>query len=270
MMRRDDVMSSSNPSNLPARAGRQGGGALTHQGGWSYGESPFQMMRRMQEDMDRVFGSFFTDPFALLAAPMGMGGDSGQMQQMWQPSVDVSEDNSEYRIEADLPGVQPEDIDVRVQQGYLILRSSMNQESGTPPNQPQGQQAGQQQTGQQASPGPQAPESQGERQYYRRERRYGYFQRTFVLPDNVDENAIRCDFNHGVLICHIPKKAQAPQEQDISRRIPINAAGQQQQQTAQVQGAAAAPSTMADKALHEEESHERDVATPSGAAAQKK
>jgi len=192
--------------------------------------SPWQMMRRMQEDMDRVFGQFI-DPRNTSAS-----GTGGQNLQSWAPHVDVSETDREYHIEADLPGVRPEDIDVQVADGMLTLRAQMQQRDEQPQatQQPssqgqntQGQATGQEhvtrgqeqptqnrdgnttRTGDQSSPSP--------RRYHQRERRFGYFERTMSLPANVDEENIQAEFKDGVLTLRIPKQTQAQQ----SRRIQI-------------------------------------------------
>jgi len=213
--------------NLPATRGQGRGLARYDQGDYLtpfsslFSMSPFQMMRRMQEDMDRIFGPWF-------GSKVGMTPSSFEGMQRFQPNVDVSEDDKEYHIEVDLPGVKPEDVDVQIHDNHLILRSTMRQESGQWP-----QTAGQQATGQQAQPtqpstgasGQQTTQQQQEeqqRQYHWRERRFGYFERVFPLPQNVDQQDIRCDFRDGVLALHLPKtgEIEAPQ----GRRIPINAA----------------------------------------------
>jgi HSP20 family protein len=153
--------------------------------------SPWQLMRRMQEDMERMMGQFMS-PTSI----------SGQLQQqMWQPNVDVSEAIKHWQIEVDLPGVDKNDIDVEINDRQLTVKAKMRQQSE------------------------QAPE--GDRRYYRRERRSGYFERTFPLPDNVDEDHISCNFNNGVLNIFVPKMEQS---QSTGRHIEIaeQQAGQQQ------------------------------------------
>jgi len=162
--------------------------------------SPWQMMRRMFDDMNRIFGTTFAAPIAEAAGNHGL--------QMWSPSVDVAEDDKEWRIEVDLPGVNKDNIDVQVETGRLRIRAEMRQEEehGT-------------------------DEKDKQKQYHWRERRQGFFERVFTLPDNVDENAIRCDYRDGVLVCHLPKSEQARQQ---GRRIAINdgnAAGAETQKT---------------------------------------
>jgi HSP20 family protein len=152
------------------------------------------MMRRMQEDMDRLFTQVFGAPGAL--------GTTLRATAQWSPSMDISESDREWCIEADLPGVKKEDMDVEVRDQHLFLRAEIREEAPTEP------------------PG------QSERQYHRRERRYGRFERAFPLPDNVDEDQIRCDFSGGVLRIHLPKSERA---QERGRRIPI---GEEQAQPA--------------------------------------
>jgi HSP20 family protein len=180
----------------------------------SFLASPWQMMRRMQEDMDRVFGQFFGSPSGIGDLPARSGQPAGPHQ--WAPSVDISQNDKEWCIEADLPGVKQDDIDVQIQDHYLILRAELR-----PVEAPQGQQAqgqsghqpaGEKQDGQQ--------QEQPQRQYHHRERRWEFFERVLPLAENIDEGKVSCDFQNGVLSIHLPKTAeQAPQ----GRRIPIGA-----------------------------------------------
>ncbi|HTE21024.1 MAG TPA: Hsp20/alpha crystallin family protein [Armatimonadota bacterium] len=181
-----------------------------------FGASPWQVMRRMQEDMDRVFNQVFTP--ALQGA---------QQVQQWAPSVDVSQDEKEWLIEAELPGVSQDQIDVQLLNHHLILRAELRQEE-----KPQGE-----------------GEQQG-RQYQRRERRYGYFERVLPLPQNVDEEAVRCEFVDGVLKLHLPKVAeQKPQ----IRRIPI---GGGQAQAASLEASAEPAAQSLGQGAAEPERHE--------------
>jgi HSP20 family protein len=164
----------------------------------------------MQEDMDRVVSQ-------VLGGSAGTGGvpaTSGQPgAQTWAPSVDISQNDKEWRIEADLPGVKKEDINVEVHTGYLVLGAETRQGE-----QPQGQQEGNQ-----GRQGQQGPEGQ-HRQHTHRERRYGSFRRVLTLPDNLDEENIHCEYQNGVLTVHVPKMEQrAPQH----RRIPVGVGTEQ-------------------------------------------
>jgi HSP20 family protein len=170
--------------------------------------NPWQMMRRMQEDMDRLFGQAFGGGGL---ANFGGGSGGGQMTG-WNPSIDVSQTDKEWSIEAELPGVNQEDIDVQVRDNHLFLRAEMRQKSD------------------------EGDGEKGNRQYYRRERKYGMVERVFPLPQDVQEDQIRCDFRDGVLTIHVPK-VEKPQQQ--GRRIPVGqaaAGGGQQQLSSQGEG----------------------------------
>lgn len=152
---------------------------------WSAG-SPWQMMRRMQEEVDRVFSQFIANPSDLrLSAPI---------LPEWSPNVDISETDTEFCIEAELPGVKQKDITLEMFGHQLTLHASIWKEKES--------------------------EKSG-RQYYRRERHSGHMMRTLTLPDSVEVEKIHCDFENGVLTCHVPKKeVVAPR----GRLIPIGGA----------------------------------------------
>jgi len=180
--------------------------------------SPFQLMRRMQEDMDRLFGQvlgsgFGSNSSGALSAGGPASAAAGQQQQrlspFFTPHMDVSETDKEYHLEVDLPGVPEDAIDIEVKgDNTLIIRAEVRQESseGNDPQQPQDEQ-------QEAK-----PQQKQQRQYHYRERRYGRFERVLSLPQNVNPQNIAANFQNGVLTVTLPKREQiAPQ----GRRIPI-------------------------------------------------
>ena len=97
------------------------------------------------------------------------------------PAVDVREEKDSFVVQADLPGVKPEDIDITAEKGILTLRGQRKVE-------PRENAAG----------------------YERLERVAGSFNRRFSLPDNVQADAIKAKFTHGVLEVSIPKQAVVP------------------------------------------------------------
>lgn len=196
-----------NGERLPARRSQEWELTPGNEGDWLqpssiFSSSPWQMMRRMQEDMDRLFDQVWGGGGrqGTLAGPSAAAG------MQWAPSIDVSQTDREWCIEADLPGVNKDDINVQVQDHHLILTAELNQEE-----QPEG------------------GNGQQQRQYQRRERRYGFFQRVVPLPENTNEEEISCDFRNGVLAVHIPKTEQSRQG---ARRIPVYAADELPSETA--------------------------------------
>jgi HSP20 family protein len=141
----------------------------------SFGLSPIFGLRR---EIDRLFDDAFTG--------RGSGGT-------WTPAVDIHETQKELRIDFELPGIRPEDVEVDVENGMLTVR------------------------GQKTA---QRKEEDEEGRYHLVERSYGSFTRSFQLPQGVDENQIGADFDQGVLHVRIPKAA-LPQP----RRIQIGAGG---------------------------------------------
>ena len=102
----------------------------------------------------------------------------------WNPSVDIFENDEAIVIKAEIPGVHKEDITVDFHGGLLVLKGERAREEGTK-----------------------------EEKYYRKERFFGKFYRTFKLPDEVDPEKIKADFRDGVLKIDIPKlEKQQPRQ----------------------------------------------------------
>ena len=106
----------------------------------------------------------------------------------WAPSVDIEEDAERYLIKADLPGVDKEDIDVKLENGMLSIRGEKSTETET---------------------------DKGGK-HHRRERFHGTFARSFTLPDSIDADKVDAAYKDGVLTLAIPKKDKAkPKSIDI-------------------------------------------------------
>lgn len=107
--------------------------------------------------------------------------DKEQMRVMdWAPLVDISEDEKEYLIKADLPEIKKEDVKISVQDGVLAIsgeRKSEKEEKG--------------------------------KKYHRVERSYGSFERSFTVPADAEEEKVSAQFNDGVLMVHLPKGKMA-------------------------------------------------------------
>lgn len=98
----------------------------------------------------------------------------------WAPLVDITEDEKEYLIKAELPEVKKNDVKVRVEDGVLYITGSRNFEK----------------------------EEKG-RRYHRVERAYGSFTRSFSLPDDADAQQVQAEFRDGVLSVHVAKDKNA-------------------------------------------------------------
>ena len=126
-------------------------------------------------DLDDFFGAL---PRDLLArrSQLAEGVD-------WRPAANITENDKEYTIRADLPAVKRDDIDVSVANGVLTLKGERRFEKST-----------------------------DNEKEHRRETFHGTFQRSFSVPDDVDVAAIKADSKDGVLVIHLPKQAQAKPE----------------------------------------------------------
>lgn len=142
--------------------------------------SPTTSLTGLRRDLDRLFGN----------EPFGTG--------RFSPAVDVREDTNEIDVDFELPGINPDDVDVSVENGVLTVSGEKRTEST------EGQEEG--------------------GRYHYMERSYGSFVRSFTLPQGVNEDQIKADFHNGVLTVRIPKSA-LPQP----RRIQIQGGGESQQ-----------------------------------------
>jgi HSP20 family protein len=137
--------------------------------------SPFFTLRR---EMDRLFDDAFRG-FGLSA--FGHGGLS------W-PQVEVVDRDKEVYVTAELPGLEENDVELRVEDNVLVLRGEKRTEF-----------------------------DDAERQYS--ERSYGRFERHIALPAEVDEERANATFRKGVLTVTLPKTERARQQ---AKRIPIS------------------------------------------------
>jgi HSP20 family protein len=126
------------------------------------------------EDMEKRLAEFFRR-----GADAGHGKEALTMAE-WSPAVDITEDEKEYILKAELPGMKKEDIRITVQNDVLTIsgeRASEKKEKGN--------------------------------KYHRIERSYGTFMRSFSLPEDADGTKVAADCKDGLLKVHIPKSEKA-------------------------------------------------------------
>ena len=102
----------------------------------------------------------------------------------WAPAVDIFETEHELVVKADLPDVKPEELDIRVENNILTIRGERKFEKKVDEN-----------------------------NYLRVERSYGSFSRSFSLANTVNAEAIKADYQNGVLTLTIPKREEAKPKQ---------------------------------------------------------
>ncbi len=123
-------------------------------------------------------------------------GDGGTT---WTPAVDIRENQNELRLDVELPGLNPDEVEITAENGVLTI------------------------TGEKQTERKEGDDSR----YHVVERAYGAFTRSFQLPQGLDESRIEATFNNGILSIHIPKSA-LPQPKKI--QIKSGNVGSTQQQ----------------------------------------
>jgi HSP20 family protein len=110
----------------------------------------------------------------------GNGGKEAMTVAHWSPLVDITEDEKEYLIKAELPDMKKEDVRLTVENEVLAITGERKFEK----------------------------EEQGKK-YHRTERVYGSFVRSFSLPEDADGSKVSADFKDGMLHVHLPKSQKA-------------------------------------------------------------
>jgi len=124
----------------------------------------------------------------------------------WAPAVDIYEGENELVVKADLPDVNPEDLDIRVENNILTIRGERKFEK--------------------LDRSAVAGEKVDEKNYLRVERAYGSFARSFSLANTVNTEAIKADYKDGVLTLNIPKREEAKPKQIKVNVATADAGGQ--------------------------------------------
>ena len=129
------------------------------------------------DDMDTMIHSFFNTDWNFPVRDT----------RNWSPAVDVKETDNSFVLTADIPGLTKKDIKVNVANGKLSISGERTYET-----------------------------DQENDNYHYRERRFGTFDRSFKLPETVDEEKISASFKNGILIVALPKHANIlPKEREI-------------------------------------------------------
>lgn len=110
----------------------------------------------------------------------GNGEKEAMAVAQWAPAVDISEDDREYLVKAELPDLKKEEVKVTVENGELAISGERKQDK----------------------------EEKG-RKFHRIERSYGSFLRSFTLPEGVSGDKVTAEFKNGLLEIHLPKDEKA-------------------------------------------------------------
>jgi HSP20 family protein len=160
----------------------------------TFAASPFSLMRRMMEDLDRMFEDLgSTRSLSGTAAGNRARGGIGGLAVDWSPAIELLERDGQLVVRAELPGLSPEDVRIEItNDGSLVIEGERRSEM----------------------------EAEEEGGVYRSERIYGRFSRVIDLPQGVDVDRAQARFENGVLEIALPLS-----EQSQRRRIQIQGQG---------------------------------------------
>jgi HSP20 family protein len=120
------------------------------------------------------FDRFFREAFSPVS------GEGEVSTRTWAPPVDIYENGDNLVLKAELPGINPDDVEIRVEDNTLYLKGERKFEKEVK-----------------------------EQSYHRVERTYGTFTRTFSLPNSIDADKVAASYKDGVLTLNLPKREEA-------------------------------------------------------------
>jgi len=133
---------------------------------------PWGVVSQLQNEINRVFGNL-------------NDGESSSATAEWVPAVDVREFQDRFQLLIDVPGVEPKEVEITLDNGVLTIAGDRREEKSV------------------------QTKGEDEPQQQRTERRLGRFYRRFILPDTVDADKVNATGRNGVLEIVIPKHAKA-------------------------------------------------------------
>ena len=131
---------------------------------------PFRDFVTAQRDLDRLFREAFS----------GQLSETELSTRAWAPPVDIYETENDIVLKAELPGVDPKDVEVRIEDNNLYLKGERRFEKEVK-----------------------------EQNYHRVERSYGTFARSFSLPNSISADKVKAEFKDGLLTLTMPKREEA-------------------------------------------------------------
>jgi HSP20 family protein len=137
---------------------------------------PFQDLRSAQDELAQMSPT--------LAHALGLHtqqqGSGQATTTAWAPALDISERKDAYLVTVELPGIEPDDLEITLEDGLLTIQGERH-----------------------------FAHDSSEQQFHRIERRYGAFRRAITLPAQVQADAVEASFENGVLQIVVPKAEEA-------------------------------------------------------------
>jgi HSP20 family protein len=143
---------------------------------------PFRDLMSIQSELNRLFGRTYAGE---------SGGSTAGLAGAWVPPLDIYETDERFVVNVELPGIEPDSVDVSVEDSVLTIRGERSFYAEV-----------------------------DEESFHRVERRYGQFARSITLPQTANAEAIEASFDRGVLTITVPKVEQAK-----PKKIQVKATG---------------------------------------------
>lgn len=135
--------------------------------------NPFRELRTMQDQMNRLLDMAWNREFG-----------EELKEGVWQPQVDIYEDEQSVVIKAEIPDVDQKDIDIKIENNTLTIKGERKHSTEVK-----------------------------KENYYRVERCFGHFQRSFSLPQVIDQERVQASCDKGILTITLPKREEAKPKQ---------------------------------------------------------
>lgn len=136
---------------------------------------PFETLTALQADVDRAFDRRFLPVWEK---------KNNSLQLDWLPAIDIHEDKEAYHFDLEAPGMERNQFDVKIENNALMIKGERKKE-----------------------------EERKDKNYYRIEREYGAFARSFLLPETADASKVNAEYQKGVLKVTIGKRETAKPKQ---------------------------------------------------------
>lgn len=134
--------------------------------------NPFDELASLRESMDKLFDDFLT------TRRPGQRAETAPM--VWQPAIEAYDTEHDVVIRAELPGINPKNVEISVTDDNMTIKGSSR-----------------------------AEQEERHRNYYRRELRYGAFVRSLTLPSGVQGDQAKATYRNGILEIRVPKSERA-------------------------------------------------------------
>lgn len=147
-------------------------------------KNPTHLLDDLKGHLDKWFGEYFSKNKESATQGESIFSETGNMLRF--PVVDIQEQQDKYVVHAEIPGMKKDEIDVEYRDGYLTVRGEKKFE-----------------------------QEEQEKDFHRIERSYGSFHRTFEIPEEISEEAIKGKYKNGVLEITLPMKN--PEKRRVKR-----------------------------------------------------